>query len=753
MPTIETQSKRSTVPEPLAEGAVLQGRFTIASVLGQGAFTTAYLANDQRRKDLCVVLELAPMGSRRTQGRHLSLEVFGDGHAMRLRQLYQDEHRAVSTLNARALRGGRNQFCENGTAYAVVEHVAGAKPLSERMASQVKLDFRAVSEMLLELATALRMAHLKGLLHLDIRPENVLVTDAGRHYLIGFGAARAWHEEATGCPIGTSREGFRAAEMAESRLRRGPATDLYALCATAYAALAGGPPLDPVSRQKGGTLVPLRAIRPDLPLPLSKAIEAGLALDYAGRPRSADDLLELLHSEAIAEDADEALDSFDEKAVRLMSFRYQRRECMSCGGILESVRPLRRLVCPVCHEGTVRQRSVLAGLCPICRAAPLKKRPNQSPISICPVCKTGLLSKHRHGLLSKVFDYRCMECEAVFAPRGDLLARVVPDEEMDGGWREVEYRTEQEWLADSGRSSEVQLCDGCGAQFDVNADGRWSLRLPERASRYAELYPQEWCRVANGLPPFAGNAECDSCGADFELDALRMTLLAASQDPYGYSERFSGRPVLIEDVRFLGVGKHTQNPGCVCLDCGTEFDEESGHLRLIQSSFAPLVPEIGRLHSLEDWNRIARRIPLKGEEGAFEADFDKALVKAYRTGGVVAKRKGERELIWRSPAQVFEVADTEWKPLFRAKLEVYSSEMTYGGLLRRKRFPLEAIQSVECRESRLRLTVYGEANPMGIEVSPMRFESKLQSGKRSVELSAGDLAARLRWQLGLGEAG
>lgn len=741
-----THPQALELPKPLEPGALLNGRFAVDSVLGQGGFTIAYLAVDERRHDLCVLLELAPRGARGSSGR-TDLAVFGEDHATRLRQAFLNEAKHIARLNNKHLRSVRAQFCELGTAFLALEHLSGAKPLSERLAVQGRLEYQPTLDFVLAGLGALQSAHAAHVLHLDIRPTSFLQDEKDRTFLIGFGAARAWHEEALGLKPGLNDLPFRAPEMDNPRLRRGPATDLYALCAVAYTALAGSPPPDAEFRAQGRALTPVRAVAPGVPIGFARAIEKGLNLAYAGRPQSAEELRQLLSLDVKAEEAELELESFDEKAARLVGFRFDRFECMVCRGVLEAVKPLRRFACPVCHEGTVRVRHVEPHLCPICRSAPLRKRRNAAPLALCPICKTGLIAKVKKGFFSKEFSLKCMECEAGFEIDGESLVYRPPaleDPDAPG-----ELRTEAEWRALSGRALEFWLCEGCGAQLDALNDGRLELKLPERASRYATLYPLEWARVAAGLPAFAGNAECDSCGADYDLQGERITLLAAHQDPYGFAERFSGRPLSVDDVCWLGVGKQSQHVGSICLDCGTEFDSIDGYLRLIQTAHPALVGRIGQDLVKEDWHRAALELPLLSEEAAFEADFDKALVTAFRSGRASLKRRGDVEVLWNASAQRFRVEETEWVPFGRGRLQVTTVGLKYSSLLRGLEIPLEAIKEVDAREDRLYLVAEGLQAPLGFELAPSPLAAKLRSGTRTVTITAHDLALRLKWQLSL----
>jgi DNA-binding NtrC family response regulator/tetratricopeptide (TPR) repeat protein len=146
-------------------------------------------------------------------------------------------------------------------------------PLPERLAAAQQL------------VGALQHLHRNGVLHLDLKPENVLYGDAGV-VVLDLGTARPVSASA-GEAGGTL--GFAAPEVLQG-LAAGVASDVYSLGALLYEVLAGKPAhgeLKPERLRRAclvGDIIPIRALRPDLPRPLAQLVERMLTLDPGRRP-------------------------------------------------------------------------------------------------------------------------------------------------------------------------------------------------------------------------------------------------------------------------------------------------------------------------------------------------------------------------------------------------------------------------------------------------------------------------------------
>jgi serine/threonine-protein kinase/serine/threonine-protein kinase PknK len=154
------------------------------------------------------------------------------------------------------------------------------------------------------LAGALETAHRAGVLHRDVKPANVLLTDYGEPQLSDFGIARIAGSREMAANVVVGSPSYTAPELFEGQPASTTA-DVYGLAASVFTLLSGGPPFlfrsgeNPVvfvRRVKAGPIPDLRA--EDVPDPICSALELGLNTDPARRPTSAAAFGELLRTAA-----------------------------------------------------------------------------------------------------------------------------------------------------------------------------------------------------------------------------------------------------------------------------------------------------------------------------------------------------------------------------------------------------------------------------------------------------------------------
>jgi serine/threonine protein kinase len=728
-------------PEPLPEGTLLSGRFEIGRVLGRGGFGIAYLAEDLERKDPCVVKELAPAGGQRQPDGVLRLAPDGSPAAQRLRQRFLEEARVLSKLDLPGVLPVRAAFHENGTAYFATAYLPDSSTLMRLILQEGRLDATAALDILFQLVETLAGVHQAGILHRDIKPSNILLDDKGTTYLIDFGAAREWHADSETSHTVLFTPGYAPIEQLSERAQRGPATDIYALCATAFHMLVGEPPPGATDRAAGTPLPRLRNLRPDIEVAVAETLEAGLALRYADRPQTVDDFRKMLSNPPEPVEERDPIEEFDDRACLLQRFTFAKRQCPSCGGLLETPRPLKRGVCPVCRDGSIRSRSVTERFCPICRAGYLKPRANDRPLLCCPVCRIGLLDKKRKGLLSKDVTLSCRNCGALLESDAGMLSLVsVGSHESDLAVGKP--MTSAEWRAVSNRSSGIWICDGCDAQLDVQRDGRWAVVTPLGKRQWIALYPDEWARVAAGLEPGAGNAECDSCGADYFLEGDHVTLLGAHRDPHAFSAHHAGRLLTLTDLQWLAVGKQSPQPGLVCYSCGTELDGLGAELQLVRAPSAPLSHHETETMDLGDWCRLGQGLPTSTQEAAFQMAFDEAIVDGYEQGRIPFESRSKADELWSSPAARLVWDDDAWLEESTGRLVVRLSEISFGGLIRKSKTPMVEVRQVSAEDDRIVFELRS-GDQLAFEVPEVELSLGLKSGRRTVRLNAESLAQRV----------
>ncbi|HEX8752692.1 MAG TPA: serine/threonine-protein kinase [Solirubrobacterales bacterium] len=263
-------------------GSVVLNRFVIERRIGSGGFGVVYEAWDGRLERPVAVKAIEQRGE---AGRRVLREA-----------------QAAARLNHPGIVTLYEMGEEDGNALLVTELVEGST--LSRLAHSGELSDREVGEIGADLCEALDHAHSRGVVHRDIKPQNVQVTDGEpRAKLMDFGIARLADDvalTAAGDVIGTLA--YMSPEQAEGK-PAGPEADVYSLALTLYECWSGENPHRRTSpaataRAIGGRIRPLRRARPDLPRELTDAIDACLS----PRPRHRPSLEEL--GEAIEDSLD-----------------------------------------------------------------------------------------------------------------------------------------------------------------------------------------------------------------------------------------------------------------------------------------------------------------------------------------------------------------------------------------------------------------------------------------------------------------
>ena len=269
-------------PLALRPGSILNGRYILGHVLGQGGFGITYIALDDQTKERVAIKEYFPAEFAGRTG--VSVQVYSDDRAENF--AYGKEKFLEEAKTLAAFIGNENivriysYFEENDTAYLSMEYVDGL-PLDQYMAaSGGRLSPAEAGRLLLPLTEALETVHRKGIVHRDIAPDNILVNRSGTAKLIDFGAARNATGERSRSLDVVLKHGFAPYEQYMRRGRQGPWTDVYALAATWYYAITGEIPPEAVERRNEDGLTPPDALDAAQREALMKALAVSAADRY-----------------------------------------------------------------------------------------------------------------------------------------------------------------------------------------------------------------------------------------------------------------------------------------------------------------------------------------------------------------------------------------------------------------------------------------------------------------------------------------
>ena len=272
-------------PASLPPDTVIGG-YRIVRKLAAGGFGVVYLAVDTEGQQVAIKEYLPSSLATRAPGELLpqvqpeKLSLYRLG----LKSFFE-EGRALAQISHQSVVSVLNFFRENETVYMVMNYLEGSS-LQEFIITARELKkqkvFResTIRSLYDEVLRGLRIVHQHKMLHLDIKPANIFVTDDNRAVLIDFGAAREVRSKEGNFIRPMYTPGFAAPEMYRRDSSMGPWTDIYA-------SMQGYPPNDAPQRlEKDRLSLALSRLRGVYSDNLIEVVEWCMSLDPLSRPQS-----------------------------------------------------------------------------------------------------------------------------------------------------------------------------------------------------------------------------------------------------------------------------------------------------------------------------------------------------------------------------------------------------------------------------------------------------------------------------------
>ncbi len=269
------------------------GGYRIVRKVAAGGFGLVYLAVDNEGQQVAVKEYLPSSLATRAPGElmpqvqpeKLSLYRLG------LKSFFE-EGRALAQISHPSVVSVLNFFRENETVYMVMNYLEGAALqdfiVTARDLKQSKV-FResTIRSLFDEILRGLRIVHQHKMLHLDIKPANIFITDDNKSVLIDFGAAREVLSKEGNFVRPMYTPGFAAPEMYRRDASMGPWTDIYAIGACIYACMQGYPPNEAPQRlEKDRIATAMGRLRGVYSDNLIEVVEWCMSLDPLSRPQS-----------------------------------------------------------------------------------------------------------------------------------------------------------------------------------------------------------------------------------------------------------------------------------------------------------------------------------------------------------------------------------------------------------------------------------------------------------------------------------
>jgi serine/threonine-protein kinase len=291
-PDVPAQAGGSVPPDPL-RGRLLDGRYRIGSRIARGGMAGVYEAHDLRL-DRTVAVKVMHPG-------------LGDGDSDDFAERFVREARAAARLSHPNVVAVHDQGNDDGTVFLVMELVPG-HTLRDTVTKEAPMPPARALALLEPVVSALASAHRAGLIHRDVKPENVLIADDGRVKVADFGLARAisaetQHTATQGVLIGTVS--YLAPELVVDGTADARA-DVYAAGVVLYELLTGvkphegETPIQVAYKHVHHDVPPPSERVPDLPAYVDALVARATARDRSRRPADASVLLHQLHRVANA---------------------------------------------------------------------------------------------------------------------------------------------------------------------------------------------------------------------------------------------------------------------------------------------------------------------------------------------------------------------------------------------------------------------------------------------------------------------
>jgi tRNA A-37 threonylcarbamoyl transferase component Bud32 len=286
------------VPDPVASSAdselrahverVLSAHYELDTEIGRGGMGIVYRARDRRLK------------------RHVAIKVLPPELAFRseIRSRFLREAETAASLNHPNIVDIYTVDELEGLVFFVMAYISGDN-LAKRLHERGVLDVEETRRILREVADALAYAHERGVVHRDIKPDNIILdAESGRSMVTDFGIARAVTEggdsrlTATGMALGTPA--YMSPEQAAGERQIDGRSDLYSLGVVAYQMLCGEPPFTAAStpamlvKHISERPTPVEQRRQEVPQDLARAVMMLLEKDPSHRFPSASALVAAL---------------------------------------------------------------------------------------------------------------------------------------------------------------------------------------------------------------------------------------------------------------------------------------------------------------------------------------------------------------------------------------------------------------------------------------------------------------------------
>lgn len=289
----------------LSPRTILEGKYLIGRVLGQGGFGITYLAWDINLNVKLAIKEYFPQDLASRAAGHSQVSAYsgsmGSQYEYGLDKFLQEARTLAQFEGHPNIVSVRDYFKANGTAYFVMSYVEGITLQKHLANAGGKLPVDQALGIIMPVLDALKEVHAVNILHRDISPDNIFINRRGQVILIDFGAARqAIGEKGHSLSI-ILKPGYAPEEQYRSKGEQGPWTDIYAVAATVYHLITGQQPPEALERLVEDNMSFPTQLGVDINENEEQAIIKALAVRAPDRFQTINDFQAALAGERLAE--------------------------------------------------------------------------------------------------------------------------------------------------------------------------------------------------------------------------------------------------------------------------------------------------------------------------------------------------------------------------------------------------------------------------------------------------------------------
>ncbi len=258
--------------------------YRIIKLLGEGGFGLTYLAFDTHLEKHVAIKEYMPAehAVRESDSKIVPRSSASEKTYKWGLNAFLNEAKILAKFENPSIVRIYRFFKENGTAYIVMEYCEGGC-LIDKISKDKPMDEQKLKEIISSIVSGLQLVHQEGILHRDIKPDNIMFRANGSAVLIDFGAARQAIGDKSRKVTTIITPGYAPLEQYSSKGEIGPWSDIYSLAAVAYLCITGHKPPDIMNRLHDDTIEKL-SDRLNSSAFL-RAIDCGLNLQVSDRPK------------------------------------------------------------------------------------------------------------------------------------------------------------------------------------------------------------------------------------------------------------------------------------------------------------------------------------------------------------------------------------------------------------------------------------------------------------------------------------